>query len=626
MEPWGLTPITRGSYQALFDTLPGALVVLELSYDPAGQVIERKILEVNAAFEKFFNLKRDALLGTKTAAVFPCCQAGWFSEHGPVLRAGKSTEYVTFCEKMGRWYDVRILPLEQGEQCAIIFCDITEEREDARRRAENETRQTYLLALDNILNTLDGAEAIQKGAIDLLCKHFGICQANFVECNDDCVLASCKSERDLRVPIRRQNKQVAYLTVTSHKGRIWSEDEVDLMRATAQRTWLALTKARAQEALRESEQTAVALLEQLKATDGERNEMLSILSHELRNPMAVIAAGLDLLELNNENGEVQSSIDIMRGQIEQLITIVDDLRNLAYLSANILKLEKKRTDLRTVVVQVVQGLDSSFQKKAVKLAYSLPTEPVLVNIDPARIGQGLEQILLNALRFSPQDGTIKLALQCSDANALVQVKDEGPGIPFEVLENVFEPFVKGGRPRQRPVTGRMGVGLTIVRGIFLKHDGWVEACNAGTGALFTLGLPLDGGANSGEETDTPNLQILCIEDNIELAQMLQRIFVALGHETNLAHTGMEGLKKAGELKPDVIFCDLGLEDITGFDVAKKLKANAELKDIFLVALTGYTSKKDKERAEKSGFDVHVAKPFKIATIEEILARILLEKE
>lgn len=630
MDPETVIALSKTSYRKLFDSLPGALLIMELIYDQSGNPIERRILDVNTEFENFFGLGRNELLGRKTADFFLRPPAGCFDRYDEVFWTGKSMRFESFCEKQGRWYDLNIVPLEDGKKCAFIFADITEERKAAELRRKSEAKQAYLLALGDILWTLNGAEAIRDAAIDLLRKHLRACRVSFTECSEDYSVSNGE-KANLTIPIVQHGKPAAYLTVTPSTARIWTEDEVYVVRATAQRTWLAVERARALEALRKSEQTALTLVEKLETADKSKNEMIAILSHELRNPMAVIAAALDLLELDSRNSESQETIGTMRAQIEQLTMIVDDLRDLTRICGHGLQLMKETIDLRAVVADITRCLDSAFEEKGIKLEQSMPVHPVIVNVDPLRIAQSLENVLANALRFTPKNGTVKLALQCTGNAVLIKVKDEGPGISPKLLDHVFEPFVQGGRPRQRGVTGGVGVGLAIVRDVFTGHNGWVKASNdeSGMGALFTLSLPLCGGTGPQDKTNSAtkcNLRILCIEDNVDLVQMLQAIFETLGHEAHLAYNGKDGLKKAEELEPDIIFCDLGLEDITGFDVAKRIKGNAKLKDTLLVALTGYTSASDKQRAKQSGFDLHVAKPFQIATIEGILAEFSAKKE
>lgn len=614
------TPLTGGLFHQLMDNLPSGLLVLELPTDSGVDCTEGRIIACNAASEEYFGSKCQDLVGQSIATNLPHCLEAWLAEHEWEICAGEEVASEIYCGRLKRRYDVKFTWLEPGAKCAIILSDITQAHHDSQWRAESEARQTYLTELGDVLSTVDCAEEAKHQAVTLLCEHLGDCYACFVEYDGNRLVS--ENEADLVVPIIQENKPVAYLLVTPKERRIWTNEEVKLVSLSAQRTWSVVSRLRLMDALQKSEQTAVALAERLKAVDERKNDMIAILSHELRNPMAVISACLDLMELTHKNTEIQHTLDRMREQIDTLTGIVDDLRDVTLLSDGGLELRKEATDLCRVVLHVLQDLDQDFQAKGVKLEYDLPLQPVVVNIDPVRIGQCVDSVTTNALRFSPQGGTVKVTLRYTDNTAAITVQDEGPGIAPGLLENVFDPFAKGSKPRRRAVTGRIGVGLTVVRSVFTAHAGWVKAENVPDGgALFTLTLPLYSIAEERGSVEKEQLTILCIEDNEALAETLQHIFSLYGHETRLAYSGRDGLVKAEELIPDVIFCDLGLEGMNGLDVARKIRANPALNDTLLVALTGYTSDYDKELAKESGFDLYVAKPFQIATIEEILAKV-----
>lgn len=631
MDPETHIALSKTSYRTLFDSLPGALLIVEFCYAQAGGPVERRILDVNSEFEAFCGLSRDELIGRKTIDLFPPPSGDWFELYMDGVKGEETKKFVRFCEKTLCWYDVSVVPLEEGEKCAIIFVDITAEKKEAELQRKIEARQNYFIALGHILRTLDGANNIQEAVLALLCQYLGVCRATFVAGSPDQFVVDDGETGKLIVPIMRHGEPTAHLVVVPNSPRVWIRDERVVAEATAQRTWQAVEKARTHEALLESERTALALVEELKAADHSKNEMIAILSHELRNPMAVMAAALDLFELDSEDSQSQRMIATMRSQIEQLTKIVDDLRNLARISTHGLQLTKQRVDLRLVVENALRGLGSVFDDKGVKLAENIPTQPIIVRVDTAKIVQSLQTVLVHALNFTPPNGTVALVLDYDEDYARIKIRDEGPGLSPGLLTNVFEPFVQAGSPIRRKVTGGVGVGLAIVKDVFVGHNGWVDANNhpSGRGAVFTLGLPLagdGGGGNKANATGKDNLEILCIEDNAELAQLLQTIFAKLGHEAHLAYSGNDGLAKAKELVPDIIFCDVGLEDISGLDVARQIRKSPKLKDTFLVALTGYASKQDKLRAKQSGFDLHVAKPFKLATIEHIVANYTAAKE
>lgn len=288
-----------------------------------------------------------------------------------------------------------------------------------------------------------------------MCRQLGACRASFIEGAEIRSAADGSENGNLMVPVMRRDKPTVHLVIVPDGGRIWTEDEVYLSHATAQRTWLAVERAKAHQALQQSEQTALALVDRLKSADRGRNEMIAILSHELRNPMAVMAAALDLFELDSEDGKSKKTIDTIRNQLEQLTKIVDDLRDLARIVGPGLQLAKETIDLRMVVMNVTRGgLDSAFKEKGVELVQSIPFHPIIVKIDPPRVIQSLETVLGHALNFTPANGTVKLILEDGEDSARIEIKDEGPGgLSPGLLDNVFEPFVQAGSAGRRRVTG-----------------------------------------------------------------------------------------------------------------------------------------------------------------------------
>ncbi len=264
------------------------------------------------------------------------------------------------------------------------------------------------------------------------------------------------------------------------------------------------------------------------------------------------------------------------------------------------------------------------EEASLHLDLDVPPAPMLVNGDPARLCQVLGNLLHNAAKFTPPGGCVTLALDESGGRARIRIRDTGIGIAPHLLEHVFEPFVQEERSLAR-TRGGLGLGLSLVKALVELHGGTVRARSDGPnrGAEFTVELPLGGAVPAGAHapgSPAPRRRILLVEDNVDGAETLRDVLELAGHEVDLALTGASGVAKARERVPDAVLCDVGLPDIDGYEVARRIRAEPALEGVLLVALTGYALPDDQRRAEEAGFDAHLAKPAKIEAIEALLSR------
>ena len=367
--------------------------------------------------------------------------------------------------------------------------------------------------------------------------------------------------------------------------------------------------------------------EALRDADARKSEFLGVLSHELRNPLAPIRNSMYLLDrVPPDSLQAQHAKEVVRRQTEHLSRLVDDLLDVTRVSRGKIRLQRERLDVRKVVRRTCEDLRSTFDQSGIDLRLDLPADPVCVDADPTRLAQVVGNLLQNANKFTPARGIVTVSLHAQGARATIEVIDTGIGMEPGVVEHMFEPFMQEERGLAR-TRGGLGLGLALAKGLIELHGGRIEAhsAGAGRGSEFVITLPLAEPAL--QATSAPAVtartvrmgrRVLIVEDNLDAAETLAEVLELEGHEVRMARDGTTGLSMAREVKPDVVFCDIGLPDLDGYEVARALRADESLRPIRLVAVTGYAQPEDKERAREAGFDAHLTKP---SPIEEVISLI-----
>jgi PAS domain S-box-containing protein len=354
-----------------------------------------------------------------------------------------------------------------------------------------------------------------------------------------------------------------------------------------------------------------------------KDHFLAVLSHELRNPLAPIKNGLYILDRALAGSEqARRAREVIERQVDQLTHLVDDLLDVTRIARGKVRLQRERLDLNELVRRTLDDHRSLFEEAELAVeAEPLPTQ-VFVDADWNRIAQSVGNLLLNAAKFTPPGGRVTVALAVDDSarQAVLRVSDTGAGIAPELLPRLFEPFVQADATLDR-TKGGLGLGLAVVKGLVEQHGGSVVARSDGTGrgAEFTMRLPLDVARSSLRDVAvagvrTVQRRVLIIEDNRDAADTLQEVLELDGHEVAVAHSGPEGIVAARQFHPDLVFCDIGLPGMEGYEVARVFRADKELQHAHLVALSGYALPEDLRRAAEAGFDRHIAKPPTIAKI------------
>jgi PAS domain S-box-containing protein len=362
----------------------------------------------------------------------------------------------------------------------------------------------------------------------------------------------------------------------------------------------------------------------LREADRQKDEFLAMLSHELRNPLAVVRSATELLQTVDTSDPMIPRIQtVLQRQTSHMARLLDDLLDLARIASGKLVIEPAMLDLRDVVREVVTDLEPVLRQRA-RLAVDLPPVPVWVDGDRVRLAQVVHNLLSNALKYTPSQGAVGLQLRTARDGAVVTVTDTGIGLDPELRPHLFKPFRQGPQDIARSAGG-LGLGLAVSKTIVELHRGTIEARSAGRnrGSEFEVWLPL---AHVEAEVRPPEpalraraVRFLVVEDNEDGAELLAALLRARGHEVEISMRGHEALELLQRWIPDVVLCDIGLPDIDGYEVARAIRSDSRLAQVELVALSGYGQDEDRRRSEQAGFHVHFTKP---ADVDAILRAIL----
>jgi signal transduction histidine kinase/ActR/RegA family two-component response regulator len=367
--------------------------------------------------------------------------------------------------------------------------------------------------------------------------------------------------------------------------------------------------------------------EQLKVVARQKDEFLATLAHELRNPLAPIRTGLAIINKDPMCEAARQAREMMDRQLAHLVRLIDDLLDISRISLGRLELKKSQITAKQIVDTAVEASAPLIESNQHKLTVLLPEEPILLDGDLTRLAQVVSNLLNNAAKYSPIGGKIDLSVQKLAKSVLFRVSDNGLGIPPEELESIFEMFSQVNQTLER-AQGGLGIGLALVRKIVELHNGTVcaESAGVGQGSTFIVQLPClaDGGhviPGANKREDLPFClpkKILVVDDNVDSAESLAAFLRMHGHSTRTAHTGPAAIATQTEFEPDIVFLDIGLPGMNGYEVARRARNAPHGGDACLVAITGWGGDKDKENAKAAGFNAHLTKPVDLAAVEALV--------
>lgn len=366
------------------------------------------------------------------------------------------------------------------------------------------------------------------------------------------------------------------------------------------------------------------LMENLQKEINSRDAFLAMLSHELRNPVSAVRNAIQLMELSAGNADLHASCrDVIDRQSRDLTRLLDDLLDVARVTQGKITLDRSRVDIRQLLSELAKDLGDTL---SCNLSLVLPEEELVASCDRLRIKQVFLNLIDNADKFSEAGSSVIVTAQAADSWISVSVKDEGIGITSDKLNTIFDLFAQATQPTQ-PSRGGLGIGLTVVRSLVQMNDGTISVHSAGTGkgTEFVVRLPFAPAGEARPSSHPPvddhaaPKRLLLIEDDADGASMLKALLETDRHQVTVCADGQSGLSEA-RMDPDAIIIDIGLPDCSGYDVARSLREQPAFSDTLLIALTGYGSERDRQRARESGFDHHLTKPVDFTTLRALLGR------
>lgn len=630
-------------YRTLFENTEDIFQINELIYDEFGKVSDYKLIKVNDAFEIHTGLKAIDVIGKQAKNIFTCDLNNRIEKFDEVKNSNKVERYEFYCDNTKRWYDILCFPYTKG-LVGELSRDITEHKEYERKIA---------LHAEILSNVQDAVVVTDENIVITYCNRayinlfgwneheiIGKSIYNFLNTYTD---AGSKAEirkllkdndnlpdafqfKELSCFCKDGKKVIIDLNISRLKG---TNDDfkgfIASIRDVSQRVE-DLNK------LQHSEKNAKKLIEKLRRADENKNEFLNMLSHEIRNPLAAAMLSLSLLNSVNENNvQATKAKGTLKRQLKHLSCLVDDLLDLTRIKTNKINLNKEILEINELVQNVVIDHRSQYNKKEVNLKLESSSSSLYIEADNVRITQALDNLLNNAVKFTQNGDTtiIKVERDENKFEVEITIKDTGIGISPELQPYLFDPFMQVDNSIERS-NGGLGLGLAIVKGMVELHGGSVKVFSEGIGkgTKFTIRLPLINKIVEKrdnflvkEKTSSKTLNVLMIDDNKDLTEIMCELINFLGHKAESALNGNDGILKAKELHPDVIICDIGLPVMNGYEVAKSIRKENDLKNIYLIALSGYAQQEDVERSRKAGFNMHLAKPLSMETLKSTLDEI-----
>jgi signal transduction histidine kinase/ActR/RegA family two-component response regulator len=373
-----------------------------------------------------------------------------------------------------------------------------------------------------------------------------------------------------------------------------------------------------------------AQMEQLAEVDRRKDQFLAVLSHELRNPLAPLVTGLELLRDQlgahpDLDPRVLRTRAIMERQVQHLTRLVDDLLDISRISSGKIELRNAAIDVRDVIEQAIATSRPLIEQHQHALTCALPPQRLIVEGDSVRLVQVVSNLLNNAARYTPKQGRIEISVARVGEQIEIRVRDNGRGIAPDFLSQVFDTFAQ----EQRERAGGLGLGLTVVRRIVSLHGGSVEALSEGRerGSEFIVRLPLASDERTATfppptaatPSEARTLSIVLVEDSDDIRELMAELLRDWGHAVDVAADGGSGAELVERTQPDLAFIDIGLPVLDGYAVAARIRAHSQAKTPRLIAMTGYGQESDKSRALDAGFDAHLVKPASVESLKRALA-------
>jgi CheY-like chemotaxis protein len=369
----------------------------------------------------------------------------------------------------------------------------------------------------------------------------------------------------------------------------------------------------------------------LRETDQRKDQFLATLAHELRNPLAPIRNALQLMRMKTSESQQQWAQEVIHRQLAYLTRLVDDLLDVSRITRGRITLAREPLDVATLINRAVETIEPLLQEREHKLTLQIPPDPLRVDGDSTRLTQALGNVLGNAAKYTERGGRIDLLCTRQGTDVEIRIRDNGIGIPGDLLPRIFDLFTQLDRRSDHALTG-LGIGLALVRRLVEMHGGSIIAFSdgAGTGSEFVIRLPLLGeevvyadDKGDAQDDNAPSVprRILLADDNVDALESLATVLRLRGHEVFSAPNGALALETAARHMPEVALLDIGMPLLDGYEVARRIRAEEWGKGVTLVALTGWGQESDRRRSQEAGFDTHLVKPLDLDQLTALLAHL-----
>jgi PAS domain S-box-containing protein len=632
-------------YGQLRESEERARLILERSNEAFVSIDENgRICEWNPHAEKIFGWTRDEALGRSLSeTVVPASfreahEAGLkrFQETGKGALIDRRIE-ITARRKDGSEFPVEVtispLRLPSGQRVNAFMHDIT-----ARKRVEEELRRNER-RLHRLMELMPAAvyTCDAHGRINFFNHRAAEIWGREPRINaaDEKFHGSFRLYRPDGAPLAHADTPMA---VAVRMGRPTRGEEVTMERPDGSRVVVAVnseplydTQGELAGAINVFQDITQRKLgeQELREADRRKDEFLAMLAHELRNPLAPIRHGLELLQRRPDHPPGET-LAMMQRQVTHLVRLVDDLLEVARISRGRIELQRARIDLRAAVRNALEAARPGIEAAAHALTLDLPQEPLHVNGDAVRLAQVVSNLLDNAAKYTESGGRIALAVRREGDEAVISVRDNGVGIPAALLPQVFELF--GVREHASPrAQGGLGVGLGLARRLVQMHAGTIQAVSdgPGKGTEVVIRLPL---APAAQAQAAPRVasapprafrgprRVLVVDDNVDAAQMLGMLLEEMGHDVQLAYDGLAALEAARMNRPEIVLLDISMPGVDGLGVVQRLRQDPGFKRVPIIAVTGFGNARDRQRSREAGFDEHLVKPVAPEVLRSMLER------
>jgi signal transduction histidine kinase/DNA-binding response OmpR family regulator len=416
-------------------------------------------------------------------------------------------------------------------------------------------------------------------------------------------------------PLVKNDRLVAMMAVHQTNPRVWTENDISVVQETVERCWAHIERIRSENELREANRR--------------KDDFLATLAHELRNPLAPMRNGFELIRLA---GDDQVMIDdahvVMERQLEHLVRLVDDLLDLSRISQDKIELRLETLDLKQVISNAVETSQPIIQKFGHELTISASQENYAILGDRVRLTQVFSNLLNNAAKYTPYGGNIVVTFAEVNQKVEVGIRDNGVGLPSNLLSKIFEMFVQADRSLTHSSDG-LGIGLSVVKKLVEMHQGTVLAKSdgLGKGCEFTVRLPLVEkhdeivtSAAVNHSSAAYSLKVLVADDNVDLATTMSTMLIMLGHDTKVANDGVSAIKIAQEFLPDLIMLDIGMPKLDGYETCRRIRSFKSETAPMIIAITGWGQPKDRLLSQAAGFDEHYVKPITPSALQILLGK------